>query len=265
MLLRKRKSLPEVGELVVATVTEVFDKGAYVTLDEYGNKKGYVPLTEVSSSWFHNIRDFLREKQKVVLKVIKVDPVKEHIDLSLKRVSDVEREQKVLEWKRAQRAEALLSLAAKRLGSSLAEAYEKVGWRLEDRYGEAYAGLEEAVRRGVEALREAKVDETWVSVVYEVAKEHIELPMVKVMGRLELRSTHAKGALHIKQSLMKALEFAKDKGYNVKIYTAGAPFYNIEVVAEDYKQAESVLKEVADVALAELKSLGGTGSFATKR
>ncbi|MEM4699351.1 MAG: translation initiation factor IF-2 subunit alpha [Candidatus Nezhaarchaeales archaeon] len=264
-MFRRRKSLPEVGELVVATVAEVFDKGAYVTLDEYNNKKGYVPLTEVASSWFHNIRDFLRERQKVVLKVIKVDPVKGYIDLSLKRVSTVEKEQKMLEWKRAQRAEALLGLAAKRLGASLSEAYEKVGWRLEDRYGEIYAGLEEVARRGVEALREAGVDEMWVNVVYEVAKEHIELPLVKVIGRLELQSTHAKGALHIKQSLIKALELAKSKGYNVRIYVAGAPFYNIEAVAEDYKQAEHILKEVADVALKELKSLGGVGSLTVKR
>ncbi|MCX8204273.1 MAG: translation initiation factor IF-2 subunit alpha [Candidatus Nezhaarchaeota archaeon] len=264
-MLRKRRSLPEVGELVVATVTDVFDKGAYVVLDEYGGKKGYVPLTEVASSWFHNIRDFLKEKQKVVLKVIKVDPVKGYVDLSLKRVSTTEKEQKMLEWKRAQRAEALLSLAAKRLGASIDEAYEKVGWRLEDKYGEIYAGLEETVRQGIGALREAKVDEAWVGTVYEVAKEHIELPSVKVTGRLELRSTHAKGALHIKQSLMKALELARDRGYSARIYVAGTPFYNIEVTAENYRQAELILKEVADVALRELKSLGGTGSLTIKQ
>ena len=262
---RKRQPFPEVGELVVATVTEVFDKGAYVALDEYGGKKGYVPLSEVASSWFHNIRDFLKERQKVVLKVIKVDPFKGHIDLSLRRASSVEREQKMFEWKRAQRAEALLGFAAKKLGRTLDEAYNEVGWKLEDRYGEIYAGLEEAVRRGVEALKEAGVAGAWVDAVYEVAKEHIELPVVKVAGKLELRSTHPKGVLHIKQSLLKALELAKDKGYNVRIYVAGTPFYGVEVVAENYKQAESVLREVADVVLRELKSLGGTGNFTVRR
>jgi len=262
---RKRRPFPEVGELVIATVAEVFDKGAYVTLDEYGGKRGYVPLGEVSSTWVHNIRDFLKEGQKTVLKVIKADPAKGHVDLSLRRVSVAEKGQKMYEWKRAQRAETLLSLAAKKLGCTLDEAYDEVGWRLEDKYGEIYSGLEWAVKRGVEALREAGVAERWIDAVYEVAKEHVELPMVKVCGRLELRTTHPRGVLHIGQSLMKALELAKEKGYNVKIYTAGAPFYNVEVMGEDYKQAESALREVAEVALKEIKSRGGVGSFTVKR
>ncbi|RLF12508.1 MAG: translation initiation factor IF-2 subunit alpha [Thermoprotei archaeon] len=262
---RKRQPYPEVGELVIATVTEVFDKGAYVALDEYGSKKGYVPLSEVSSSWFHNIRDFLKERQKVVLKVIKVDPAKGHVDLSLRRASSVEREQKMFEWKRAQRAEALLSFAAKKLGRTLDEAYDEVGWKLEDKYGEIYVGLEEAVRHGVKALLEAGVQSKWAEAVYEVAKEHIELPVVKVSGRLELRTTHPRGVHLIKRSLLKALEVAKEKGYSVRIYVAGAPVYGVEVVAEDYKRAEAALREVAHVAIKEIKSMGGSGSFSVKR
>ncbi len=262
---RKRNPYPEVGELVIATVAEVFDKGAYVTLDEYGGKKGYVPLGEVSSSWFHNIRDFLREGQKTVLKVIKVDQVKGHVDLSLRRVSSVERERKMYEWKRAQRAETLLSFAAKKLGKTLDEAYAEAGWKLEDKYGEIYAGLEEAVRRGVEALLEAEVPETWAHALLEIAREHIEIPMVKVSGILELRSFHPKGVLHIKESLIKSLELAKSKGYNVRIYSAGAPRYGVEVIAEDYKKAESILKEVAEAALDVIRKFGGQGSFIYKR
>ncbi len=262
---RKRKPYPDVGELVVATVTEVFDKGAYVALDEYGGRKGYVPLSEVSSSWFHNIRDFLRERQKVVLKVIKVNPAKGHVDLSLRRASSVEKERKMFEWKRAQRAETLLSFAAKKLGKTLDEAYDEAGWKLEDKYGEIYAGLEEAVRHGLDALLNAGLSKEWADAILEIAKEHIEIPLVKVSGMLELRSIHPKGVLHIKQSLLEALKLAKNKGYNVRIYLAGAPHYGIEVVAEDYKKAEAVMKEVAETALKSFKSLGGHGSFIHKR
>ncbi|RLF17057.1 MAG: translation initiation factor IF-2 subunit alpha, partial [Thermoprotei archaeon] len=44
-----------------------------------------------------------------------------------------------------------------------------------------------------------------------------------------------------------------------------APHYGIEVVAEDYKKAEAVMKEVAETALKSFKSLGGHGSFIHKR
>ena len=49
-MVRKRKPLPTVGELVVGTVTKVFDYGAYLNLDEYGGKEAYFCLLYTSPS-----------------------------------------------------------------------------------------------------------------------------------------------------------------------------------------------------------------------
>ena len=66
---------PEAGDLVIATVEHVADYGAYAKLDEYA-KQGLPHVSEISSSWTHNIRDFVRENQKLVLKVLRVDSEK---------------------------------------------------------------------------------------------------------------------------------------------------------------------------------------------
>jgi translation initiation factor 2 subunit 1 len=58
---------PEPGDLVIATIETVTTYGAYAKLDEY-NKQGLLHVSEISSSWIRNIRDFVREGQKVVLK-----------------------------------------------------------------------------------------------------------------------------------------------------------------------------------------------------
>ena len=73
---------PEVGDLVIATIESVTTYGAYARLDEY-NKQGLLHVSEISSSWIRNIRDYVREGQKTVLKVLRVDPEKGHVDLSL--------------------------------------------------------------------------------------------------------------------------------------------------------------------------------------
>jgi translation initiation factor 2 subunit 1 len=260
-LVKKRREWPQQGEIVIGTVAQVFDKGAYITLDEYGGKRAYLPLNEVSSSWFHNIRDVIRESQKTAFKVIRVDPLKGHIDLSLKRVADVERDRKIFEWKRAKKAEVLLDFAAKKLGERLEEAYEEAGWRLEDHYGEIYAGLEEAARRGVEALLAAGVSRKWAEVLAELAKEHIEIPQVKMSTILELKCHGPRGIEAIKRALIEASNYAKSKGYQVKIYADGAPKYRVDAIAEDYKTLKSILKEVANVALNVISKEGGQGKM----
>ncbi|MDE1827472.1 MAG: S1 RNA-binding domain-containing protein, partial [Thaumarchaeota archaeon] len=36
------QDFPEVGEIVIATVTRIVDQGAYVSLDEFNNIQGFL-------------------------------------------------------------------------------------------------------------------------------------------------------------------------------------------------------------------------------
>jgi translation initiation factor 2 subunit 1 len=120
-----RSEWPEVGELVVATVKNVTSYGAYVTLDEYSDKEGLLHISEISSRWVRNIRNHVREREKVVLNVLRVDSSRDQIDLSLRRVNRDERRKKLEDWKKNRKAETLLRAAASNLGTSLEDLYAK--------------------------------------------------------------------------------------------------------------------------------------------
>ncbi|MBS7288760.1 MAG: translation initiation factor IF-2 subunit alpha [Candidatus Freyarchaeota archaeon] len=260
-MVKSRKEFPAEGDLVIATVTKIANHGAYVTLDEYEGKEGLVHISEVSQSWVRNIRNFLKEGQKVVAKVLRTDIRKGFIDLSLRRVTEHQKKEKVQEWKRAQKAENLLELAAKKLGKALDEAYEKVGWPLEDKYGEIYAGLEKASEKGEQILLEAGISEEWSKVVAELAKAYVEIPKVRIKGVLELTCWRRNGVEAIKKALIAAEETVKDGDACVEIYTVGAPRYRVEVIAKDYKQAENIMREAVNMALTIIKEEGGSGTF----
>ena len=115
MISLKRAEWPEVGDLVIVTVNRITDYGAYVTLDEYG-KEGLLHVSEVASSWVRNIRDFVREGQKTVLKVLRVDTEKGHVDVSLRRVTKRERIDKVMFFKRERKGETLMRSAGEKDG-----------------------------------------------------------------------------------------------------------------------------------------------------
>ena len=251
---------PEVGELVISTVNKITNYGAYVTLDEY-NKEGFLHISEISSGWIRNIRNHIREGQKVVLKVLRVNPERNQIDLSLRRVTQREKREKILLWKRSRKTESLLRSASQKLGLTLEELYEKISDPIEKSFSDIYEGLEAAAREGVEVLLRIGIPKEVAEALTSIAKERIKVSTVKVKGVLNLTCMKSDGVLRIKEALLKAKESGYKRGSNIRIYVIAPPKYQVEVTAKDYKEANAILKRVANTAINTIISLGGQGSF----
>ncbi|MHA1232241.1 MAG: translation initiation factor IF-2 subunit alpha [Candidatus Helarchaeota archaeon] len=260
----KRKEWPDPGELVIGTVISIEKHGAYVQLEEYNNKEGLIHISEIASSWVRNIRNFVKEKQKLVLKVINVDPKKGHINLSLRRVNQNQKKEKRKEWKRAQKADGLLKLAVKMVDQdkTLKDAYKEVGWILEDKFGEIYAGLEAIKKEKITDLSKIGISEPWASAILEIVEQHIEIPSVSISGEFYLRSYAPNGIEIIRKALKEAEKFNDEKKMiSVKIITIGAPKYKINLSAPNYKMAESVLSEIVQTVTNEIIKNNGEAKF----
>ena len=251
---------PEVGELVVSSANRITHHGVYVVLDEY-QKEGFLHISEISSSWVKNIRDFVHEGEKVVLKVLRVDPRRRQVDLSLRRVTKRGRREKLLLWKRNKKAESLLRSASERLGTPLAEIREKAQVPLEEAFGELYEGLERAARDGVEVLLGLGLPKELAEVMTDIAKEKIKISMVKVKGNLRVSCTKRDGVHRITEALLKANGVKVPRGTDIKIYVVSPPEYRIEVTASDYKEANAVMKKATEAAVDSIAKAGGQGVF----
>ena len=259
-MVRKRSEWPVVDELVMCTVGKVFDQGAFVKLDEYAGREGMIHLSEVASGWIKNIRDHVREGQKAVCKVLVVHPKRKRVDLSLRRVKDSERRWKTKQVKLEQRAEKLLELAADKFGKNLDEAYEEVGFTLQDKFGTLYSALEVVAKeRG--ALKGAVEDERWIGVLGEVAASMVEPPSFKVWGYVSLSCSTSNGVEVIKSAMIGARDSVGSDEIEVDFYYVGSPRYRIEVKAPSYKIAEGAMRKAAETAIASVKKAGGRGEF----
>jgi translation initiation factor 2 subunit 1 len=248
---------PEEGELVVGTIREVKPFGAFAALDEFPGKEGFIHIAEVASGWVKYIRDHVREGQKVVCKVTKVDEGKGHIDLSVKQVNEHQRREKIQAWKNEQRADKLLGIVAGRAGMSFEDAVKTFVGDLVGSYGSLYGALEEAAANP-EALARDGHRGPWVAAFNQVAHENIVLPTVTISGALELSSATPNGVELIRGALVRAEETG---GGAVTIRYLAAPRYRVEVKAGDYKAAEAVLKACVDTAVDAVKKAGGTANF----
>ena len=246
------RELPEVGDLVVVTIKEVKGFGANVKLEEYQGKNGFIHIAEVATGWVKHIRDYLREGQKTVCKVLNVDESRGYVDLSLKRVNEHQRREKISEWKNEQKAEKLLEIVAAQLKKSVDECNKEFAFELEDNYGTLYGAFEEAAT--TENWLPDKKGK-WKTVFIKVAKENVTVPYVRIGGYVEAYSLAPDGVEMIKESLSQGI------AENVEIRYAGAPRYRIYVTEKDYKAAEDLLKKSTQAILDYSKKKGVVAEF----
>jgi len=246
---------PSQGDLVVCTVAKVMDFGVFAELDEYDKKEGLIHISEVAAGWVKYIRDYLREGQKIVCKVLSVNPKRGHIDLSYKDVNEHQRRDKIQEWKSELRAEKWLSFA---IGD--ADVERQLADTLLDSFGSLYNAFEETVISSKSVLIDAGIDEEYAILIEEVAIENVKIPSVDITGFLDLTCPAPDGVDAIKRSLAAAATVDADC-VTLEISYVGAPRYRIHVTAPDYKLAERILKESAKRAIDEIEHLDGEGTF----
>lgn len=246
------RDLPEVGDLVVVTIKDVKGFGANVKLEEYEGKSGFIHIAEVATGWVKHIRDYLREGQKTVCKVLNVDESRGYVDLSLKRVNEHQKREKISEWKNEQKAEKLLEIVASQLKKTVDECYKEFASELEELYGTLYAAFEDA-STNENWMPEKKGK--WKTVFTKVARENVTLPFVKIGGYIEAYSLAPNGIELIKESLAQGI------GENIEIRYAGAPRYRIYVTEKDYKAAEDLLKKSTQSILEYSKKKGVVAEF----
>ncbi len=255
-----RAEYPEVGDLVVCSVQNVKNFGAFCSLDEYGGKEGFIHVRDVATGWVKYIRDHVREGQKIVCKVLNVDTERGHIDLSLKQVNDHQKREKIQEWKNEKKAEKLLEIVGQKVGKTLEEAYTAAGESLVKEFGSLYVAFED-VKASPDALKDLDLDKKWEAAVVEVANENIQAPSVTIDGMLELTNPKPDGIDYVKKALAAGV---KSDEAEISIHYVGAPRYRISVTAEDYKAAEQQLKDSIDSITAAIVKSGGAAHFSRK-
>jgi len=256
------EGFPEVGNFVMCTVTEIFPYGAMVKLDEY-DLEGMIPIREISSSWVKNIRNHVKENQKVVCKVLRVEDSKRHIDLSLRKVTNKQQKAAVMRYKVKKKGNKLLEYFGNQNGipsDQLMEIHSKIT----EKYSMVYDCFEEFVAKG-EGVLEGLVPPQHVDALKEIIIANIETPLVEIHGELSLSCNMGDGVNVIKENLIAVRDENKSEEVDVDIRLLGSPRYNVKVIAPDYKMAESTLDNVVEQITKRISNSCGEASFKRKK
>jgi translation initiation factor 2 subunit 1 len=248
--MRWYKDKPDEGDFVVITLTDVDQNSAYGDLEEYEDVQGLLHISEVSRSWVQDIRKELDEGEKTVAQVVEVD--EDSISLSIKRVNDNQKREAMERWNKEKKAEAFIEDLAERLGRDKDEAYEEIGFRMQEEFGSSFHGFEVSVAR--EDRLNEMFDEEVVDAIQEVASENIDLKQEKFEGEINLEFSQGNGV----ELLRKAF---KDLEEGVEVKYISAPNYSIKAWGRTQELAKERMDSAVDQIREKAEELDGEFEF----
>ncbi|MEJ2249536.1 MAG: S1 RNA-binding domain-containing protein [Candidatus Lokiarchaeota archaeon] len=256
-MVKSRNQFPREGEFIIGRISDIQQQYVYVDLLDYEglssekNARGMIHISEVSSRWIKNIRNHVRIGQKIVLRVVRVDPQKGHVDLSLRRTNAAQRKNRMKEWKYALKFENLLHFLADEFDDlDLDKAYELIGFPVLGYFNDNYQEtIEELKENGTEILNNlTDVRKEIKDKFLEIVDENVEISTVNIIGKIRLKFSNHNGVDLIKEILTKAKATIGEQKEtrNLNISYIAAPMYRVEITSKDYLDAENILSDALE-------------------
>ncbi len=231
-----KERLPKDGELVVCRIIRINPHSAIAQILEY-ETTGLIHVSEVASRWVRDIRDFIKENQYVVCRVLEARP--EGVSLSLKRVHREDTVRKLNEFKREKRSEKLLEMAGKSLDKTLEQTKHEIGDRVIEEFG-SFTKLFEMSLKTPELLKSKGLPDKWIEAIVDTARKNYAEKTFIVKGRLKLMTHDPEGVELIRKALLKA------KKQGLEIQYISAPNYVLVGQGKNYREVENKVRAIGE-------------------
>ena len=208
-------------EIVIATITKVSDHGAYVTLDEYNGIQGFLHVSEIAPGWVRKVTKYVKEGEKKVLLIKKVQATRGEIDLSLKQISKEQRKKKLLDVKRFEKEQGILKNIQEKAKLSTKQ-IDEIEDKILSKYDSVYDAIIDVATNNSEILRNLEIPKKIQTAIEDISSK-IKLPTVEIRGILELTNNKSDGIEVIRKILLDIIK--ENNNSKVEIVYIGCLLY----------------------------------------
>lgn len=248
-MVKRKDEFPKSGELIIGRVKNVNPYSAFVSLIEYPGKEGMIHVSEIAKKWVKDIRNWVKKGDTVVCLVLSVDKQKGHINLSLKKVRDDQKNRRLQSWKRDERGEKLLNLIAENNNLSLDEIYEKLGFEIQEKFKNLLEPFELSLRKGKESLEKRGISKKWIKEIAKTAEKNLTIKEVKVFKKINLKCFNSEGINILKESL----KYIEDN-YDINVRYISPPKYKLSLTTKEPKKGEKELEKAVEDLKTKIKN-----------
>ncbi len=247
-----KEGYPNRYELVVCKISKIDPHSATAEMIEY-KKSGYIHASEVAKRWVINIKEFLKEGQYVVCRVMDVDRFKNTISLSVKRVDRAEGQRKMNEFKRELKGEKMLELMAKTINKTMDHIDKEIRSIITEEFGTASKMFELAFKNP-EILKRKGMPKAWADAILDIAQKSYTEKVHEIRAKMKIVSYKPDGVEVIKKTL---LELPKE----VEVKYVSAPNYLLITKNTNHKELKATIISAAEGIVKKINADGGEASF----
>ncbi len=227
----KRSGKPLQNDLVICKITKINPNSVFALILEY-DLEGMIHIGEITSGWVKDIKHFVKPNQIVVCKVLNS---REGITLSIKRVSEKQKKERLKLYSLEKRAEKWFEIAGSALGLSLEQSYEEIGFSLQEKFGSIYEVFRLSISNP--EIVSAQIPEKWFTQIRDIAQKSITKKNFEFSTVISITSSSGQGINMIKE----ILKYGEKVGLDVS-YIA-APKYLIRFTTQNAKRGEKEFSE----------------------
>lgn len=231
--------LPKPGDLVICKVARINPHSAILRIEDC-NREGMVHISEVASGWVKDINKEIKEGETVVAKVLALN--ENIINLSLKRVDENQKKNRLKEYNRERKAEKMLEIAAKKMKQT--QKLPEIKAAIKQKLGTLYSVFEISMKNP--SLVSDILSEKWIEAIKEIAEKNIQEKEYEFKAKVRLVTHEPDGVKKIVGFL------SEEKKGNLEISYISAPEYMVRFRTSDAKKGghefDKRLDEIAEKA-----------------
>lgn len=250
------KEYPEKGDFVIVRVNEVNeDVGAYVSLLEYNNIEGMIPISEFTNRRVRSsgsLGNVMRVGKTEVALVLDIDEEKGYIDLSKSKAhtDDILKCEK--KWNQAKFVQTVMISMSIKLSIPLSEIHQEITWPLYRKYGSAY----NAFLMYISDINSVPEIDSFNNELGPLIKRRLE-SIYKFNAEINVTCLRYEGIDAIKDSIKSALLVYP----SLSITLIASPSFLMSISVEDKDKGFSIMNDACDIIGRKIKQYGGNMSI----
>ena len=230
---------PNPNEIVYCSVTKILGNTTFLNLEEY-DKEGVLIISELAPGRIRSINEFVSVGKHIVCKVLKSNNRNNQIEVSLRRVSDIQKKNKIQEIRQEEFCKSIFIEVSKFLNKKYEDIFDRMSEEIFENYENVFECFTDISQDNTKINLFKKLDKNESSKLLEIINQKIKKEDFVIKKQFKIFNLDSSGVNIVKDTISSSLKNFNESDFLIVYLGNGT--YEVRVTNKDKKSADKNLK-----------------------